>query len=104
MIARSTPAKYEASSDVSPQLRPNSSITAMRSCEPAELRNGLMMATLREIDDNVLVAGAFGAATGADDARAFGAKLLDDRATDPTGRAGDDACFVAQAKIHGSLR
>ena len=45
--ARSTPARYEASSEVSPELRPNSSTMAMRSWDPAEVRSWWMNSTLR---------------------------------------------------------
>ena len=39
MSARSTPARYADSSEVSPQLRPNNSTTAIRSWDPVEVRS-----------------------------------------------------------------
>jgi hypothetical protein len=47
MTARSTSARYAANSEVSPELRPNSSITPIRSCEPTEERIAVMASTER---------------------------------------------------------
>jgi hypothetical protein len=47
MMARSTPARNDASRQVSPELRPKSSTTRKRSCEPALVRRSLMNMTER---------------------------------------------------------
>ena len=47
MTARSTCARYAAKSEVSPELRPNSSTMAMRSWEPLGVRSAVMKSTLR---------------------------------------------------------
>ncbi len=47
MIARSTPARYPVMREVSPLYRPKSSTTAIRSCEPVEVRRLWMNCTPR---------------------------------------------------------
>jgi hypothetical protein len=47
MRARSASAKYAETNTVSPELRPKSSTTAIRSCEPAGVRSEWMSSTLR---------------------------------------------------------
>ena len=45
MIARSTSPRYAAYSDVSPESRPNSSTTPIRSCEPTDVLKLVMAST-----------------------------------------------------------
>ncbi len=47
MIARSTAARWAVISDVSPELRPKSSMTEIRSWEPALVRMLVMRSTPR---------------------------------------------------------
>ncbi len=66
--------------------------------------HALRLARLRQVGRDMEVAGALGAPTRADDARALCLKQSHDLEPDPFGRAGDDAYLVLEAQIHRRLR